>query len=99
MLRGYLASLRDPEFVYTGLKTAAIVGSLLVIINHGLAILRGEMTVDRWISVSITYLMPYLVNVYGQYSYRRKLASQHKLTLNADYLSSRLQQDRDKIST
>jgi hypothetical protein len=98
MIKGYLASLVDPEFVYTGLKTAAIVGTLLVIVNHGLALLRGEMTVDRWISVSITYVMPYLVNIYGQYSYRRKLAKQNKLALNYDDLSSQLQQHRDKIS-
>jgi hypothetical protein len=71
----YLASLFDPEFVSTGLKTALVVGSLLFIINHGLSLSRGEMTIDRWISVSITYLMPYLVSVYGQYSYRRKFAT------------------------
>ena len=74
MLKKYLASLVDPEFMSTGLKTALVVGSLLFIINHGLALSRGEMTSERWVSVAITYLMPYLVNVYGQYSYRRKLA-------------------------
>jgi hypothetical protein len=70
----YLFSLFDPEFLATGLKTALVVGSLLFVINHGLAVSRGEMTPDRWISVVITYLMPYLVSVYGQYSYRRKFA-------------------------
>jgi hypothetical protein len=73
-VRGYLASLRDPEFVPTGLKTAAFVGSLLFLINHGAAFLRGEMTRERWIATAMTYVMPYLVNVYGQYSYRRKLS-------------------------
>ena len=71
----YLLSLFDPEFISTGLKTALVVGSLLFIINHGLALSRGEMTIDRWISVLITYLMPYLVSLYGQYSYRRKFAT------------------------
>jgi hypothetical protein len=98
MLRGYLASLVDPEFIYTGLKTATFVGSVLFIVNHGMALLHGEMTIDRWISVSITYLMPYLVNVYGQYSYRLKLAS-HSDTNDRDVRSLQLQQDRDKIST
>ncbi|PSB23672.1 hypothetical protein C7B82_30775 [Stenomitos frigidus ULC18] len=73
MLKGYISSLFDPEFVSTGLKTAVFVGSLLFVINHGLALLRGEMNRERWISVIATYAMPYLVNVYGQYSYRRKL--------------------------
>jgi hypothetical protein len=71
----YVASLLDPEFITTGLKTALFVGSLLFLINHGPALLRGEMTHERWISVAMTYVMPYLVNVYGQYSYRRKLAT------------------------
>lgn len=78
MLKGYLLSLFDPEFIATGLKTAVFVGTLLFIINHGLALVRGEMTFDRWLSVLATYAMPYLVNVYGQYSYRRKLAMQTK---------------------
>ncbi|AFY92011.1 nitrate/nitrite transporter NrtS [Chamaesiphon minutus] len=85
MLKRYLASLVDPEFMSTGLKTALLVGSLLFIINHGLALLRGEMTSERWISVVITYLMPYLVNVYGQFSYRRKFA----LRKNSEFTSSR----------
>jgi len=73
--QGFVASLLDPEFISTGLKTALLVGSLLFLINHGLALLRGEMTHERWISAAMTYVMPYLVNVYGQYSYRRKLAT------------------------
>ncbi len=70
--KGYIVSLLDPKFVSTGIKTAVFVGSLLFIVNHGLALLRGEMTSDRWISVVLTYIMPYLVNVHGQYSSRRR---------------------------
>ncbi|MDX2230772.1 MAG: nitrate/nitrite transporter NrtS [Leptolyngbyaceae cyanobacterium bins.349] len=69
----YLASLFDPDFIATGLKTALVVGSLLFCINHGPALFRGDMTQERWISVLLTYAMPYLVSVYGQYSYRRKM--------------------------
>lgn len=75
ILKGYVASLFDKEFISTGLKTALFVGSLLFLINHGSAFLRGEMDRERWISTLITYAMPYLVNVYGQYTYRRKIAS------------------------
>jgi hypothetical protein len=98
MLRGYLASLVDPDFIYTGIKTAMLVGSILFIVNHGLALWQGKMTVDRWISVSITYLMPYLVNVYGQYSYRLKLASRSATKDRASRLSAS-QPDRAKTST
>ena len=68
MLKGYIASLVNPRFVPTGLKTAIIVGTLLFVINHGYAIAQREMTRDRWLAVMLTYLMPYLVNVHGQYS-------------------------------
>lgn len=70
----YIASLFDRDFVPTGLRTALVVGSLLFGINHGLAVWRGEMTQERWISVFLSYVMPYLVSVYGQYSYRRKMS-------------------------
>jgi hypothetical protein len=85
VFKKYLASLVDSEFIPTGLKTALVVGSLLFIINHGLALSRGEMTVERWVAVSISYLMPYLVNVYGQYSYRCKL----DIEQNSDFRSIR----------
>ncbi|UBF30314.1 nitrate/nitrite transporter NrtS (plasmid) [Kovacikia minuta CCNUW1] len=74
-LKEYIVSLGDREFIPTGLKTAVFVGSLLFLINHGPALWRREMTRERWISTIVTYTMPYLVNVYGQYSYRRKLAT------------------------
>jgi len=77
ILKGYVASLFDKEFISTGLKTSFFVGSLLFLINHGFAFLRGEMNYERWISVLMTYIMPYLVNVYGQYSYRRKLSKRN----------------------
>ncbi len=73
-IKEYLRSLFDQELIPTGLKTALIVGSLLVLINHGAALFRGEMNRERWISVFFNYLMPYLVSVYGQYAYRRKIS-------------------------
>lgn len=79
VIKEYLGSLFDQEFMLTGLNTALIVGTLLFLINHGSAFFRGEMNRERWISVFLSYLMPYLVNVYGQYAYRRKISrSQHR---------------------
>ena len=72
-LKRYIVSLANPKFVSTGIKTAVFVGSLLFLVNHGLAFVRGEMTSERWISVILTYIMPYLVNVHGQHSSQRRL--------------------------
>jgi hypothetical protein len=58
MVVGYFISLWDPEFVATGFKTSIFVGSLLFLINHGPALLRGEMTHERWFSTILTYAMP-----------------------------------------
>jgi len=38
---------------------ALVVGSLLFAINHGSAVLRGEMTRERWLRL-FTYLVPYM---------------------------------------
>lgn len=72
-LQEYVRSLFDQRFISTGLKTALGVGTLLFLINHGLALWRGNMDQERWASTALTYLMPYLVSVHGQYSQQRKL--------------------------
>lgn len=74
-LRGYATSLVNPQFVSTGLKVALVVGSILFAINHGQALLMGQMSRDRWISSLLSYCVPYLVSVHGQYmsGVRRKI--------------------------
>lgn len=54
----------------------AVVGSLLFAINHGGAVLRGEMTRERWLMGLFIYLMPYTVSIHGQYSTR----SRHRIS-------------------
>lgn len=66
-IRGYGASLVNPKFVPMGLKVALVVGSILFAINHGQALFKGQMSRDRWIAALLTYCVPYLVNVHGQY--------------------------------
>lgn len=66
-IKGYFASLFNPQLVPTGFKVALVVGSILFMINHGNAVFKGEMNRERWISGLLTYIVPYLVNVYGQY--------------------------------
>ncbi|GAL92753.1 nitrate/nitrite transporter NrtS [Microcystis aeruginosa] len=65
---GYFRALLSPQFAPTGIKVAVIVGTILLTINHGYAIMLGRMTGDRWLAALLTYLVPYLVNVHGQYS-------------------------------
>ncbi len=57
MLKELGAALFDKDLVPTALKVAAIVGSILFVINHGSALVQGKMTRDRWISGLLTYLV------------------------------------------
>ncbi|RMF25880.1 MAG: hypothetical protein D6756_04840 [Cyanobacteria bacterium J083] len=63
-----LQSLINPQFAPTALKVALVVGSILFAINHGDALLQGKMTRSRWLSAALTYLVPYIVSIHGQYS-------------------------------
>lgn len=71
-LEGFSKSLFDPELRATGLKVALVVGSILFAINHGSALLKREMNRQRWISGVMTYCVPYVVNIHGQYTVRSK---------------------------
>jgi len=44
------------------------------------AVLRGEMTRERWLMGLFTYLVPYTVSIHGQYSTR----SRHRINLPAE---------------
>ena len=63
----YLKALVDRRLAPTAFKVALVVGSILFVINHGTAMVEGTMTRDRWLSGLLTYLVPYGVNIYGQY--------------------------------
>ncbi|WP_407641964.1 nitrate/nitrite transporter NrtS [Calothrix rhizosoleniae] len=45
---------------------------MLFIINHGTTLMAGKMKRERWISAVLTYLVPYVVNIHGQYISRSR---------------------------
>jgi hypothetical protein len=80
-LKEYGLCLVNQQMMPTGLKVSIVVGSILFIINHGSAVVGGKMNRDgakhtpdgdRWISVGVTYLIPYMVNIHGQYVSRSR---------------------------
>ena len=71
-LQRYLLSLSDRELMPTAIKVAMVIGSVLFLINHGYAFMHNEMTRVRWISAAITYVIPYSVNIHGQFSARSR---------------------------
>ncbi|HSK78497.1 MAG TPA: nitrate/nitrite transporter NrtS [Thermoanaerobaculia bacterium] len=55
------------------LRVALVVGSILLAINHGDAILRGELTKDRLLRMALTLLVPYLVSTFSSVGAIREL--------------------------
>lgn len=49
--------------VRRGLKFAVVVGSILIAINHGDAILKGELTRTNYLKMALTVVVPYVVSV------------------------------------
>ncbi len=71
-MNGFAKALLDPKLAPTAVRVALVVGSLLFTINHGSALAKGEMTRTRWLSGLITYLIPYSVNIHGQFTNSRR---------------------------
>jgi uncharacterized protein (TIGR02246 family) len=53
------------EYRFWAIKVVLFVGSLLLIINHSPALLRGEMILTRWESRILTYTVPDVVNIHN----------------------------------
>ncbi len=57
-------------------KVALIVGSLLVVINHGDALITLDIGVKALIQIFLTYLVPYAVSTYASVEAIRSLGDQ-----------------------
>jgi hypothetical protein len=58
----WLAVARERAVVLRALKFALVVGAVLIAINHGDALLRGEVDARRLLKMSLTVLVPYVVS-------------------------------------
>jgi hypothetical protein len=58
----WLRLARDPAVVRRALRTMAIVGAILTAINHGDALLRGDVDGMRVFRIFLTLFVPYAVS-------------------------------------
>lgn len=58
----WLALATSRDVVRRALGMAAIVGALLITINHGDALLRGDVDRARILKMALTLLVPYCVS-------------------------------------
>lgn len=60
------------HIVRRALMYAVIVGIVLISINHGDAILRGDMTAERLLKMGLTVMVPYVVSTLSSVGALRK---------------------------
>lgn len=69
----WLRLAREPAVAKRALRTALFVGSMLIAINHGSAILRGEVDAERLWRIGLTVLVPYCVSTSSSVSALRSV--------------------------
>jgi hypothetical protein len=69
----WLRLAREPAVVRRALRTMLVVGSLLIGINHGGALLRGDVDGDRLWKICLTLLVPYGVSTTSSVSALRSV--------------------------
>lgn len=52
----------SPPVVRRALKIAAVVGTVLILINHGDALLKGDVSAGRIFKMCLTVFVPYMVS-------------------------------------
>ncbi|NTU80688.1 MAG: nitrate/nitrite transporter NrtS [Chloroflexales bacterium] len=69
----WLAIAREPAVVHRARRIALIVGTLLITINHGDALLHGELSLLRLGQMALTVLVPYCVSTISSVGVLREL--------------------------
>jgi len=59
---GFLSLALSPPVVRRALKYAVVVGAVLIGINHGDALIHGEVGAGRLLKMGLTVLVPYMVS-------------------------------------
>lgn len=72
-MREWFELASEGAVVRRALACAVVVGTILIAINHGDALLRGEITTDRLLRLALTLLVPYCVSTYSSVSALRAM--------------------------
>jgi len=72
----WLRLARDGAVARRALRTAVLVGSVLIAINHGDALLRGDVDAARVLKICLTFLVPYGVSTTSSVAALRSLSAE-----------------------
>ncbi len=61
----------EPRTVKRALRIAFVVGLILALINHGPALVAGELGAGRWLQIILTFFVPYLVSTVSSVAAQR----------------------------
>ncbi len=64
-MSNWISVASEPRVVRRALGYALVVGSILIAINHGDALLQGELGSDRLLKMGLTVTVPYLVSTFS----------------------------------
>ena len=59
---GFLSLALSAPVIRRALKYALVVGAILITINHGDALIRGQVDSGRLLKMGLTVLVPYMVS-------------------------------------
>lgn len=77
----WLQTATEPAVVRRALKYAMVVGAILITINHGDALLRGDITTARLLKMGLTVMVPYLVSTSSSVGAIRELRGKAAFTI------------------
>lgn len=61
----WLRIAADRSVVVRAFKVTLVVGSILVAINHGDTVVRGDVDIERALRIVLTVCVPYCVSTYS----------------------------------
>lgn len=64
----FLSLAIQRDVVVRALKTALLVGLILVAINHAHALIQGDLDLGRVARIVLTFMVPYCVSTYASVS-------------------------------
>ena len=78
-MKYWLQIALQPSVVKRALGHAVVVGAILITINHGDAILRGDITRGRLFKMGLTVIVPYVVSTFSSVGALRERSSNSML--------------------
>jgi hypothetical protein len=63
--RCFRCAIRYPRLLYRSLKTALVVGTVLVTINYGPTLVYGGLPSSAWWRIPLNYVVPFCVATWG----------------------------------